>query len=193
MGRLSILIFLLLSSLLAFSQASDFIVVKKKNNRTLKTYFPGTPIVLETVDYRFVSGIIQSIRNDSIFIKQYDVRTMLNQWGTTTVDTVGSYLVQLHYQDINKVVYQKRESFAFIKNGTIFMIGGLGYAALNVINGSYLKEPITEKRNLQSLGIALGVAGGGFLLNRIRHMRNKNGKRYRIEYIRMNDVKLKGF
>lgn len=193
MTRFSILMCLLLSSFLAFSQASDFIVVKKKNNRTLKTYFPGTPIVLETVDYRYFSGIIQSVRNDSVFIKQYDVRTLMNQWGTTSVDTVGSYLIQLHYKDINKVVFDRKESFWFIKNGTLFMIGGLGYAALNVINGAYLKEPITDKRNLQSLAIALGVAGGGYVLNRIQHLRNKNGKRYRIEYIRMNDVKLKGF
>ena len=76
------------------------------------------------------------------------------------------------------------------------MIGGLGYAVLNVVNGKYLDESITSDENLKSLGIALGVAGAGFIMNRIYHHNKKKGKKYKIIYVRMTEEemkKLRGF
>ncbi|HZG24846.1 MAG TPA: hypothetical protein VEZ17_09720, partial [Chitinophagaceae bacterium] len=68
--------------------------------------------------------------------------------------------------------------------GSLLMIGGIGYAVLNVINGKYLKESITGKENRKSLGTALGVAGAGYLMNRVNKLAKK---RYIIEYVRMRD------
>jgi len=181
--------------LLVFSQASDFIVVKK-HDRTVKSYFPGLPIVLQTNSYSWVNGWITAIRHDSIFVKQYDVRQVPTIWGTTMTDTAGSYLVGVHYNEIQRIEFNEKGGggFSFVTNGTIFMIGGLGYAVLNVVNGQYLHESITDSKNMTSLGIALSVAAAGFILNRISHHKNKKWK-YAIEYIRMNDVKkqLRGF
>ncbi len=170
-----------------FSQASDFIVVKKRNNRTLKTYFPGSTIALQTVYGNYLGGVVQAVRHDSVFIKEYNIRSVPNQWGVSSVDTLGSYVVALHYKDIEIVMMKQRQSFGFIKNGAILMIGGLGYIALNIFNGKYLKQPITDLDNRKSLAIALGVAGAGFLMNRLHKYNNKNGKRYRVEYVRMNE------
>ena len=180
--------------LLAFSQASDFIVVKK-HDRTVKSYFPGLPIALQTTSYSWVNGWITAIRNDSVFIKEYDVRQVPTIWGTTTTDTAGTYIVGVHYKEIQRIEFdEKGGGFGFVTNGAIFMIGGLGYAFLNVVNGQYLHESITDSKNMTSLGIALGVAAAGFILNRISHAKNKKW-RYAIEYVRMNDVKkqLRGF
>ena len=179
---------------LVFSQASDFIVVKK-HDRTVKSYFPGLPIALQTTSFSWVNGWITAIRNDSIFIKEYDVRQVPTIWGTTTTDTAGTYIVGVHYKEIERIEFnEKGGGFGFVTNGAIFMIGGLGYAFLNVVNGQYLHESITDSKNMTSLGIALGVAAAGFILNRISHAKNKKW-RYAIEYVRMNDVKkqLRGF
>lgn len=170
-----------------FSQASDFIVVKKRNNRTLKTYFPGSIIALQTVYGNYLGGVVQAIRHDSVFIKEYDIRAVPNQWGVSSVDTLGSYVVALHYKDIEIVVMKQRQSFGFIKSGAILIIGGMGYIALNIFNGKYLKQPITDLDNRKSLAIALGVAGAGFIMNRLHKYNNKNGRRYRVEYVRMNE------
>jgi len=178
----------------AFSQATDFIVVKK-HNRTVKSYFPGLPIALQTESYTWVNGWITDIRHDSIFVKQYDIRQVPTIWGTLVLDTAGSYNVGVHYKEIKRIEFDEKGSgFGFITNGTIFMIGGVGYAVLNVVNGRYLHESITDSKNMTTLGIALGVAGGGFILNRIQHYKNKRW-RYEIEYIRMTGVKkqLRGF
>jgi hypothetical protein len=107
-------------------------------------------------------------------------------WGVFSVDTLGSFLIPLHYRDIEQVIFQKRVSFGFIRNGSLFMIGGLGFAALNLVNGKYLDQPITDAENIKSLGIALGVAGTGYVLNRLQKHRDRNGRRYQVLYIRMN-------
>jgi hypothetical protein len=178
----------------AYSQASDFVVVKKRNNRTIRSYFPGSAISCQTVYGNYLNGIVDAVRNDSVFVKQYDIRSVPNMWGVAKIDTLGSYINGIHYKDIELFEMGNRESFGFIKNGTLFMIGGLGYAALNVINGKYLKESITGSKNRKSLGIALGVAGAGLIMNRIHSYNSRRGRKYRVEYIHMSGpLKLKPF
>ncbi len=169
-----------------YSQASDFITVKKRNNRTLKTYFPGSSISCQTIFGSQINGTVQAIHNDSVFIKQYDVRAVPNRWGVLSVDTMGSYITGIHYKDIDIINFQRRNSFGFIKNGTVFIIGGLGYASLNLINGRYLNESIGSRENKKSLAIALGIAGAGYLMNRLHRLNNRRGKKYRIAYVHMN-------
>lgn len=189
MRSIFILFILFSISATSFSQASDFIVVKKRNNQTLRSYFPGSTISCQTVYGNYIGGVVYDVRNDSIFVKEYDIRTVPNMVGLAKVDTVGSYIIGIHYIDLELFELQNHESFGFIKNGTIFIIGGLGYAALNLINGKYLKESITGPKNRKSLGIALGVAGAGFLMNRLHKYKNKR-KKFKVEYVHM---KLKPF
>jgi hypothetical protein len=191
MSRFLLLLLSFSISISSFSQASDFIRVKKRNNRTMKAYFPGSLISCQTVYGNYLSGMVTAVKNDSVFIKEYDIRSNPNMWGVSSVDTMGSYLVGVPYQDIKVVDLNKKESFGFVKNGSLLIIGGLGYAALNVINGKYLKESITGRENRKSLGIALGVAGVGYLMNRVHKL---SRKRYIIEYVRMKETpKLRGF
>lgn len=191
MVRALLLFIFIAVSVNSFSQASDFISVKKRNNRTLKTFFPGIHISFETYDKRQVSGMITSIRNDSIFIKEWDVRPMLNSLGIPVTDTVGMYLSGFHYKELNKVEVSDRMKLQQLTPGRILIIGGTGYALLNIINGAYLHQSITSAKNLTSLGIAAGAVGAGFLTNYLV----KRGNRYHVEYIRMNEVRkqLKAF
>lgn len=186
MRSLILLIILIMACALVYAQPSDFISVRKRNNRTLKTYFPGSLISFQSVYSNYHSGIIQAIHHDSIFIRQYDVRSVLNQWGVAKVDTLASYLVAIHYKDIDIIRFDKKASFEYVKNGTLMMIGGIGYIGLNLINGKYLKEPLSDTRNRRSLAITLGVTGSGFALNRFKKYSNRNGKRYRVIYVRMD-------
>ncbi|HTL08497.1 MAG TPA: hypothetical protein VL307_09585 [Chitinophagaceae bacterium] len=172
-------------------QASDFITVKKRNNRTVKTFFPGVPISLQTYDKRQSAGIIKAIRNDSIFVREWDIRPMLNGLGIPVVDTVAEYLSGFHYKEIAFIDVSDRMKMQQLLPGRILIIGGTGYALLNVINGAYLHESITSSKNLRSLGIAAGAVGVGILTTTLL----KRTRRYKIEYVRMNEVKkqLRGF
>ncbi len=191
MSRMILLILFLFVSAHSFCQSSDFIAVKKKNNRTLKTFFPGVPIALVTYDKRTASGLITAIRNDSVFVREYDIRPMINSLGIPFTDTVGEYQSGFHYKEIANIDVSDRMKLQQLTPGRILIIGGTGYALLNVINGAYLHESVTSSKNLTSLGIAAGAVGAGVLTNYLL----KRSKRYRIEYVRMNEVKkqLRGF
>lgn len=186
MKRCLLLVSLLSLAVLSQAQMSDFISLKRTNNRHVATFMKGSRINFQHVNGQVFEGPIEDIRNDSMFMRQWQIVSYITQLGTSKVDTLGSILVGLHYKEIFRVFHNKRESWGFVRNGTLFMIGGLGYGALNVINGLYRKEPIGDKDNLQALAIAGAVAGGGFLLNRIHRHREKNGKKYIIQYVKMN-------
>ncbi len=163
---------------LAFSsagqgQVSDFISVVKRNGRTVKSFFPGVPISLVTFDQRTGNGDVTAIRNDSVFVKEWDIRTFANNLGLPMQDTVGAYIKGFHYKEIDQVVVSTRMKFQQIALGRILIIGGVGYALLNVLNGAFLHESITTKKNLTSLGIAGGAVAAGVLANYISRHRNK--------------------
>ncbi|MEP7280116.1 MAG: hypothetical protein ABI813_15825 [Bacteroidota bacterium] len=191
MFKILLLTLLLPASVNVFSQASDFITVKKRNNRTVKTFFPGVPISFETADKRQVSGMIAAIRNDSVFVKVWDIRPMINGMGIPVTDTVGVYINGYRYTEIAKADVSDRMKFQQVTAGRLLVIGGTGYILLNIVNGAYQHQSITSKKNLTSLGIAAGAVGAGLLANYITRHRNK----HHIEYIHMNDGKksLRGF
>jgi hypothetical protein len=177
----------LLLALASSAQMEDYIILKKPNNRHVGSYFKGSRISFQRTNGQLFDGIIESIRNDSVFIRQWQVRTYMTQFGTTRVDTAGYLDYGMHYKEIFTIIPKKKDHWRFVKNGSIFMIAGGGYALVNLINGAYLDEPIDDPDNLRSLGIALGVAAGGFILNRIYHSKKKKGKLYKIEYMRMTE------
>ncbi|MEO5591155.1 MAG: hypothetical protein ABIR15_19725 [Chitinophagaceae bacterium] len=191
MLKVLLLTIFLSASVKTFSQASDFITVKKKNNRTVKTFFPGVYISFETYDKRQASGLITAIRSDSVFVREYDIRQVLNFAGIPVLDTLGQYLSGFNYKEIAKVDVSDKMKLQQVTAGRILIIGGTGYALLNVINGAYLHESVTSSKNLKSLGIAAGAVGTGLLINYL----SRNSRKYHVEYIHMEDVKkhLRGF
>lgn len=168
-------------------QMSDFISLRKMNDRHVASYFKGSAISFMHVNGQQINGYIEAIRHDSVFVKQWQVVSYMTTLGTSKVDTTGYFIHKMHYQEIRSIITDKKESWRFVRNGSIFMIGGLGYAALNLINGAYLKQPVTDPANLRSLGIALGVAGGGYILNRIYKKKQREGNKYKIVYVKMTD------
>ena len=194
MRNIFTLLILLFISATSYSQVSDFITVKKRNNRTVRSYFPGSTISCQTVYGNYIGGVVEAVKNDSIFVREYDIRAVPNMVGLAKIDAVGSNVIGLHYKDLEMFEIRSRESFGFVKNGSIFMIGGLGYVALNLINGKYLDESITGPKNRKSFGIALGVAAAGFVLNRLHKYNSTKKNKYRVEYIRMTGPqRLRGF
>ena len=170
---------------MATSQVSDFISVRKKSGRTIRSFFPGSPIVAETFYGSYLDGWVEDIRNDSVFIKIYDVRYYGTPYGGTIIDTIRNYVVPIYHKEIKSIkVYQRRKS-APAKIAKLLVIGGAGYFLLNLANGAYLNESITEKKNIRSLGISLGSLGAGLLLNRFFKPNNFSEKKHRIIYIKM--------
>lgn len=170
---------------LSLAQGQDFISVRKKNGRPLKTFIAGSPIIFETVYGTYVSGPIEAIKNDSVFVKIYDIRTFATNLGFAMVDTISTYIAGFHYKDIRKIRLFNKERFIRSKIDKLLIIGGAGYFILNVVNGAYFNEPITDKKNLRSLAISLGAVGTGLLINKFFKVSNFSTGKHKIVYVNM--------
>lgn len=179
--KLPLLILLFSCAMLhCYSQSSDILLLKKKNGRTVKSYFSGSFIYFIDRSGREMSGNIKKIERDTLFIQYFDVRRAYNRWGTSVSDTVTSYLFRYHYNEI-KSIPKSTTAFEFVRDGTIFMIGGVGYAALHLINSAIQHEEVVGK----TVAIAGGVAAAGFIMRTLRKKSYVIGKKYNLQYVNM--------
>ena len=170
---------IMILSIPAMAQISghDMVILKDKRGKTIKTYFNGMPIDMYAAG-RSVQGVIRKVRDDSIFIQYYDVRQAYTQWGTTVMDTVTSYLTPYGTKEI-KWIRKPAAKFEFIRNGTLFMLGGTAYMVLHVVNAAYLKQPVIGS----TMAIAGGIAVTGFIMHKLRKRKYVIGKGYELKYI----------
>lgn len=168
----------LLISLMALAQGSDMVLLKKKNNRTLKSFLAETPIQLITVNGENIKGKIKKIDKDSLFINTYIERAGYTIWGTRVWDTLSIGLIKIHTNEISEIV-KPRAGISIIRNGYVFIVGGVGYALLHLVNAAYLKQPVD--------GVAMAKAGGfilgGWILKKTHKTTVKIGRRYHLQYV----------
>lgn len=179
MTRCLLLFFYFIISQAAFSQQSDFISLKK-NGRTIKNYFTGSSFDFVHANGSMVSGIIDRIYKDTLYMYQYDIRMSPTPWGTRFADTIGKYDLKYSFREI-AAIPKPGKGFEFIRNGTLFMVGGIGYAALHTINGLIQKSKIEPA----TLAISGGVALVGFGMRKLRKYYYTIGKKYTIDYVQL--------
>lgn len=188
MRQLLLIIFLVFTSFSLCAQGTDYIQVKKHNNRTLRTYFPGSFISAETYDGFRINGVIKAISNDSITYQQQETRLVGSEFGSI-IDTVR-YTLSINYRAIKKFNFYgyqpdaKKRGFSEITIPKLLIVGGAGFLTLELVNTAYRQESLTEGNKLRSLAIAAGVAGTGFLWKFISNKRNKVGGKYKVVYVR---------
>lgn len=174
--------------LAGLAQASDYIVIKKKNNRTLKTYFPGTFISAVTYTGFTLNGIIKEIKNDSVFIEQQEVRQVATQFGVPALDTLV-YTIRLHYQEIRGFSYAIDRPGGGRNSGgllpSVMIAGGAGFIVLELVNTAYRGESLNEGNKLTLLAIAAGVAATGLLWKHLKKRNSGAGKKYKVIYVNM--------
>ena len=134
----------------------------------------------------YIEGTIQNIRNDSLFIMVYDIRTVLTRLGVTVVDTVSRHVEGFHYSDIERIKVYNYRRFVRGKVDKLLMIGGAGYFGLNLVNGAYLQEPLTSRQNLQSLGISIGAFGLGWVIKKFFPVNRFSRRKHKIVYIKLH-------
>ena len=161
-----------------YTQGSDLLLLKKGKGKTLQTFFAGSSIHFIDISNREESGVIKKIENDTLFIKYYDIRQRYTMWGTTVMDTVTAALDKYHYNEI-KAIYKPGKSFEFIRNGTLFMLGGAAYAILHLANAAIQKQPVDGK----TMAIAGSVAATGFMMRLLRKYTYPIGTKYQLSYI----------
>jgi hypothetical protein len=161
-------------------KTSDMVVLKNRQGHTIKTYFSGMPIDFGDRGGREVSGVVKKIDKDTIYIQQFDIRQAYNRWGTYVMDTVTTYLLKYHYNEISWI-RKPSARMEFVRDGTIFIIGGTAYLLLHVVNAAILSEPVVGS----TVAIAAGVAAAGLVMKKLRKRRYTIGNKYSMAYIDM--------
>ena len=193
MKKIVLLITVISASLLTFSQQSDFIVLKKWNNRTIKTFYTGAFISGQTYNGFNINGFITAIRNDSVFIRQEERRLMSTDFGTV-LDTI-TFTIGIDYREISRFNYTSKykwggkRGFVQVALPKIMMIGGIGFIVLESVNTIYRKESFNEDNKLLTLGIAAGVAAAGYVWQHLQDRVTKAGGRYKVVYVKIADLK----
>ncbi len=180
-----LLILFLTASFFSFSQVSDYISVRKKNGRLIKSFFHGSKIIFKTKDNYYVEGDVKQIKNDSVFVTMYTIQPFITNMGFNAVDTVGKYVVGVDYKEISGIKVFKRYRFIRGKIDKILRYGGAGYFALNIINSALDNKSVTGKKNVKSLSVAAGAFGLGFILNKYFPVNRFSRKRHRIVYVKL--------
>lgn len=173
----------------AVAQLPDYISVKKANGRTVLNYYRDMDIEFATRDGQRFQGTIADIFNDSLFLKVYQVRRVLSIWNIPVLDTVNSFILPFHYQEIKRIFVPKINARQVLASrvGSLLLVGGVGYMALNLVNSALRGEPVTDEHNVKNLSIALAAAGGGYFIKRQNApLRSGAGRRSKIVYIKMN-------
>lgn len=175
-GFLFAMLMLILSDV--YSQGSDIIVLKKRNTITKKTFFTGSKIQFIDNAGSEVDGVIKKIANDSLYINVFDSRRQYTIWGTSFLDTIAVFTSKYHYKEIREII-KPAKGFGFVKNGLIFIIGGVGYGFLHTFNAIYLKEKLDGK----TMAISGAAVLTGILLKKTHHNSIRLGKQYYLQYI----------
>lgn len=164
------------------SQPSDFIVLKKYH-KTVKSFFAGSNISFATAD-GYYDGRITSIRKDSLFINQYDIRRRQTNLGVYVLDTIATYRFVFNYKDIIKMGSKIRNGFNWRGTGESLFYGGVLITGVGL--GTWvITKPGTEYHASPLVVISgAALAGIGYLL-----LSSNNsisiGKKYQLEYIRV--------
>ena len=162
------------------AQSSDFIILKKKN-KTIRNIFAGSNISFVTTGGAYRDAYITGIKKDSIYLQEFVVNRIPTTLGTYVLDTAGSFRYIYHYNQIGSFGPPQQKGFNVSGSGAALMGGG---ALLTLASGvSYLADK--EKFSPGLLAAAVGLGGLGYLMNKSSGKGMVIGKKYTLQYMKM--------
>lgn len=173
------------TTFLCFScMAQSDLLVLKKNGKTVRTFYPGSEINF-TTEIRYYEAQITSIRKDSVYLVQYDIKRVPLSNGGVFLDTAGTYRFGVNYKDI--LSFEKeRKGFDWAGSGAGLFGGGVILTTAGLITWIFAK-PNTRYYARPELVIAGAAAAAvGYLLMRTGAKTTIIGKKYTLHYIRIN-------
>ena len=194
MSKLTLIIILLLSFFVSYSQQN--ILIFKKGNKTTARFWKGSFIAFQLHNNDWQIGEITRIANDSFYIRPRVIRYYLMGSDTTYYPVIGFPVSDVFAMPKKGILidfingrFQISTTgghlhFYWIKSGWIFRVGAAGYAGLHVVNGIINNNSTFRASNL---GIAAAVFLGGVLLHRSYKTILKIGKKYHLEVYKLSN------
>lgn len=176
-------IFLTAFFFISSCNAQNDLLILKKNNRTVESFYPGSEMDFST-NTRFYEAYVTSIEKDSVFLVQYDVRRVYTNLGVFVLDTVAQYHFGVNYHDI--ISFGKaRKNFDWNSSGAALFGGGVLLTTAGLVTWIFAK-PNTRYYARPELVIgAAAIAAVGYLLMKSGNKTMVLGKKYTLHYIKM--------
>lgn len=169
--------------------SQDFLLLKK-GHKTIASFYTGNAITFRTTSGNWVDAYINKIAGDTLYIKEFELIRYVNSWGMPSVDTMWRNRRKITVKDMSAFP-RKDQSVNYIKDGTLFKVAGGGYILLNVINTLSDGDNLFDNNNGTRLGIAALVFAIGTLMHTSRSPVIVVGKKYKLQYIKMQEDKVK--
>lgn len=179
--RLFLLLFIAVASN-AQTGEGNMLFLKKKN-KTIARYYKGSPIAFYTSENMPVSGVIDMITPDSLYLYQYNIRRIQRMDGGVVFDTAGKYSLNFSLKNIGSFPAGKQKGKNIITDGTLLMLAGGGYLILNIFNTTRQGDPPFGEENLPVVLMSAGAVITGYLLKQAWPKRFKLGKKYNLRVI----------
>jgi hypothetical protein len=190
MKKLTLISILLFSFFVNYSQQA--ILLFKKKNNTLESFWVGSIIAFQLRDKQWQKGEITKIQNDSFFIRPVVVRYNLLNTDTLYYNIAGFSVSDIYAMPKRGVLIDYKDGefgisrtgghqhWYWIKSGWIFRVGAAGYAGLIVAN-SLIDSDLSISDSKTELGIAAAVFLGGVLLKKAYKLTVKVKRKYHFE------------
>ena len=163
------------------AQPSDLLLLKK-NHHTLQTFFPGNEIAFNTNSGQY-TGVIRSIRHDSLFLVYYDIRQIPTNLGVYILDTVATYPFAVNYQQITGFGKSRKNKFDWSGSGGALFGGGVLLTTVGLGTWLFTKPKTRYYASPYLVGAAAVLAGVGYLLIKTGNKGMMLGKKYTLEYV----------
>ena len=176
---------LLIIFLAAFSCSaqSDMLILKKRNHN-VQSFFPGSPISFST-NIRYYEAYVTSIQRDSVFLVQYDIRPRLNYLSIPVLDTVSSYRFAVNYHDIVSFGTSTKKGFDWSSSGGALFGGGALLTVAGLTTWVFSKPDTRYYASPAFVISAAALTGIGYLILRGGHNAKILGKKYTLQYIKV--------
>ncbi|MGN6340820.1 MAG: hypothetical protein ACTHML_07665 [Ginsengibacter sp.] len=162
--------------------AQNDLLLLKKNNRTVKSFYPGTHIDFST-DSRYYEAQITGIKKDSLFLVQYEVRRVYSTMlGLFVLDTVAVYPFAINYKEITSIG-KEGNKFNWSASGATLFGGGVLLTTAGLLTWVFSKPNTRYYASPQLVIGAAALAGIGYLLLKTGNKPMKLGKKYTLHYI----------
>lgn len=166
-----------------FAQSADFIILKKKN-KTIETFYTGTPITFTATSGAYIDAQINQIKNDTLFLQEFVIRYIPTTIGTYIIDTAGSYHYKYHYNQIKAIGKQQQKNFNTKGSGAALFGGGVVLTAASGV--VYLIDRDKFSAPLLAASVALGTAGYFMAKGNKNNIGMVIGKKYLLHYMNMS-------
>jgi hypothetical protein len=155
------------------------VLVLKRNERTIERYYPGKQFTFINRDDQPVTGVIDRVEKDTVFLTFYVERRVTNDLGMFGTDTSESIPMAYSFNDIKTVILY-RDKLNYTADGAVLIAAGGLAIVIGLVNSAHFHENVTSYRGIALVGVGLAALGYWLTRQAVKHYRL--GKALHLEY-----------